>query len=115
MKRYHKNVFMPELNITGFWNTLPKIKFRKHFFYRMEERNKVCKGFFIPTLDQFRDGEVFEVYVERGIIEKVCVRVEGRKSDFCFVVSKNGFVLTVWATGKHNQYDKIDYSVYCKG
>ena len=80
MKRYHKNVFMPELNIIGFWNTLPKIKFRKHFFYRMEERNKVCKGFFIPTLEQFRGGEVFEVYVERGIIEKVCVRVEGRKS-----------------------------------
>lgn len=114
MKRFHKNIFMPKLNINSFWKNISELKFKKHFFFRLKERKKVCKGFFIPTIDQLQSGEIFEVYVEGRKIEKICVRVEGRKSDFCFVVSRSGYVLTVWATGKHNQYDKIDYSVYSK-
>ena len=114
MKRFHKNVFMPQLNINSFWKHISELKFRKHFFYRLKERKKNCRGFFIPTIDQLRDGEIFEVYINRGAIEKMCIRIEGMKSDFCFVVSKSGYVLTVWATGKHNKYDKIDYSVYSK-
>lgn len=114
MKRFHKNVFMPQLNISRFWNNITELRFKKHFHYRMAERKKKCKGFFLPTIDQLRQGEVFEVYVENRSIEKVCVRIEGRKSDFCFVVSKNGAVLTVWATGKQNLYDRVDYSVYSK-
>ena len=114
MKRYHKNIFMPKLNINDFWKNIPELQFRKHFFYRLKERKKACKGFFVPTIEQLKSGEIFEVYIEKGVIEKMCIRIEGRKSDFCFVVSRVGAVLTVWATGKHNQYDKIDYSVYSK-
>lgn len=117
MKRFHKNVFMPKLNINKFWRKIRKIWYTHHFFVRVGEREHKCRGWFIvPTIQNLKQGEIFEIYVSKNcgnyIIEKVCVRLSGKYSDFCYVIGKDGGVITAWATGKYNQYDKIDYSIY---
>lgn len=114
VKRYHKDVFMPNFDMTLFWKNIKKVCGTKHFLKRLAERKSVHKGMFFPTLNQLKRGEIFEIYVEEHHIEKVCLRLAGKKSDYCFVLGRNGNILTSWATGKYNKYDRIDKSIYSK-
>lgn len=110
-RRFHKNVFMPKFNLEKYWGRITEIKLAYHFLDRME-RNSRFKGFHIPTVEELSKGEVFEVYFAYYGIDRLCVRLKGERSDFCYVISRNGHLITAWATGKKNTYDNIDYSIY---
>lgn len=110
---------MPKLNINNFWRKIKSIWYTRHFYVRLAERQHKCRGnFIIPTKKLLKQGEIFEIYVNKVgkeyIIEKVCVRLSGKYSDFCYVIGKEGGIITTWVTGKTNQYERIDYSIYAK-
>lgn len=111
--RYHKDVFMPKLNLDDFWKDL-KVWGTKHFLKRFEERKDKYGDMFIPTLSQLKSAEIFEVYISSSKhIERLCLRLESEKSDYCFVLASNGALITAWAAGKYNKYDRIDKTIYC--
>lgn len=113
MKRYHKSVYMPELDVVKFWNNIKSLGFSKHFKERYNER-KHEHSLMFPTVDRLKGGEIFELYMEHNKVIKVCVRVSGKKNDSCFVVSNDGYVITTWSTSKNNKYEKIDLSIYAR-
>ncbi len=112
--RYHKDVYMPNLNLDNFWKGL-NVWCTKHFLERLNERKSKYRGMFIPTIAQLKSAEIFEVYISSSKqVERLCLRLEGSKSDYCYVLASNGALITAWATGKYNKYDKIDRTIYCK-
>lgn len=112
--RYHKDVFMPKLNLDSFWKGL-KVWCTKHFLERLNERKSKYHGMFIPTISQLKSAEIFEVYISSSKhIERLCLRLKGRDSDYCYVLASNGALITAWATGKYNKYERIDKTIYCK-
>lgn len=113
--RYHKDVFMPRVDLKEFWEGIKMVWVTHHFLMRFNERRLKNKGFFIPTKEQLKKGELFELYLNSSNhIEKICLRLQGKKSDYCFVVGNNGGIITAWATGKYNKYERINKTIYCK-
>ena len=109
-KRYHKDVYMPKVDLISFWKQIRRLIPSSHYRERFAER--AWRGLQVATLDLLKSGEVFEVYTENGKLSKVCVRVKGKKCDSCYVVAYTGYMVTVWSAGKNWKYKDIDKSLY---
>lgn len=103
-KRYHKDVYMPNLNFENFFKRITSLVPTKHFLDRVAE-----KGLPIPTIDEVAGAEVFEVYTTvltssnlQGI-EKVVVKIYGKTRDVCFVISRRGTIVTGWWRAKGDE------------
>ncbi len=107
LKRYHKKVFLPELNYKWFLKSLPKLWVTPHCQQRLLERSLR-----IPSLDELQKGEIFEVYLKHDKIERLCIRLHIKSQNLCYVIAENGAIITTWACNENNKYDRIDYSVY---
>lgn len=114
LKRYHEKIFLPLIDVNKFLNKAGILRFTTHAMKRIKERNDIYQNFIEPTKEALAKSKIVEAYFKGNAIEKVVFRIKGTKSDWCFVVARNGAILTSWACKPSNQYQDIDYSVYDK-
>lgn len=107
MKRFHKDVYFPSFNFKKFWGGFMTLFPTQHYLAR-----KKLRHIHFPTIAELKNAECFEVYTELGEIVKACFRVKGNGTDYCYVVTKYGGVVTAWVTGSNNTYSLIDKTKY---
>ena len=114
MKRYHKDIYFPiTLNFSKFWDNIPLLTYSAHFLKRLGERYRKH----IPQINlaTAKRGDVFEVYAENNNIEKLGIRIRVNKFKYnCYIISKDGNVLTAWTTHKPGILCNMDTSLYEK-
>lgn len=116
MKRYHKDVYMPKnLDFEKFWNDIDFLVLSYHFIQRFSKRRNSKRDIKIPDKKWcLENSEIFEVYAENSKIVKVGIKVPGEKVDSCYIIGRNGTVLTVWSA-KKNHTMKFDRTLYERG
>ena len=71
MKRYHKDVYFPVfLDLDGFLKNLPQLTYSKHFLQQLSKKGRTKIPQINAAIARTR-GNIFEVYVENGVIENV--------------------------------------------
>lgn len=112
-KRYHKDVYLPKVDLISFWKRIRHLIETDHYIERFEERKE--QDLQIPTIELLKSGEVFEVYTLHGNLTKICIRVKNKnkkKRDSCYVVSSRGTLVTVWSADRKDKYGNLDKSKY---
>lgn len=109
MKLYHKNIFMPKVDMQKFWDGFERVNFTHHFMVRARQKR-------LPLVqkDKLSKNMVFEMAMSGDKIIKVCVRVPMRQCDFCYVVASNGSIITGWRAYKWETFDKPNAERYDK-
>lgn len=110
MRIYHKDVYMPILELEEFWKDVHTLIPTKHFLKRQEEKNIP-----LPTIDELKNSLIFEVGIEFDELLKVCYRIRGDKDkDYCYAIRKGGIILTAWTQNVKDSHSNLDKSKYWK-
>ena len=110
MKRYHKDVYFPVfLDLDGFLKNLPQLTYSKHFLQQLGTQG-------INAAIARTRVNIFEVYVENGVIEKACISIRvDRFKSYVYVIAKSGYVITAWVTRKEGILCNMNKSLYERG
>lgn len=116
MKRYHKDVYFPVfLDLDGFLKNLPQLTYSKHFLQQLGKKGRTKIPQINAAIARTR-GNIFEVYVENGVIEKACISIRvDRFKSYVYVIAKSGYVVTAWVTRKEGILCNMNKSLYERG
>ena len=98
---------MPEYNLEEFWKGVQKLTPTRHFIERLKE-----KKIPIPSIDEVRRGQIFEIGIEFDEVLKVCYRVHTPKNDYCYVIRKGGVLVTAWRQHPKDSHSTLDVTKY---
>lgn len=109
MKLYHKDVFMPKVDMQKFWSGFERINFTHHFMVRARQKR-------LPLVQKERlsKNTVFEMAMDNDKIVKVAIRIPMKQCDFCYVISDTGSIITGWRSYKWENRKNLNTERYDK-
>jgi len=121
MNRYHCSIYIPidikeKLNsLTDRLNTL-KWRYTPHSIDNIKNRcydiGSMLK--FINALI-LSEKDIFEVYSQDNIIDRVCYRIEYITCDIILVIDNTKTIITIYANSKNDNHITLKETLYVRG
>lgn len=104
---YHKDIFMPRLDLSEFWKGVNYLVPSLHCIHRQLQRY-----FFTIPIEQVKAGEIYEVTTVDGKIDKISVKIEHQNRDLYYVIGRNGKLITGWSMNRGFTQHKSSKKIY---
>jgi len=124
MKRYHKNIGIPKVHLDRLemlnekFNSSKRYGRTKHAFHRLNERfDYISILNHLANKVKFSVKNVFEIYVDNEVIQKVCYKLDYKVSpyesqDLILVLTKDKAIVTLYLNAKGDNHITLKKELY---
>jgi len=120
MNRYHKDIYIPvkiKEGLKAFNDNLNRLKWRytphsidniKNRCYDIDSMLKFINNLILDNKN------IFEVYSQDNIINKVCYRIEYITCDIILVIDNTKTIITIYANAKNDNHITLNKNLYAR-
>ena len=124
MKRYHKEIGIPEVHLGRLaelnekFNSSKRFGRTTHAFHRLNQRFDYVRILnHLANNVEFKAEDVFEIYVDNDVVQKVCYRLEYRTSpyetqDLILVLTKDKAIVTLYINANGDNHKTLKKELY---
>ena len=124
MERYHRDLGIPEVHLKRLESLNEKFNSSKRFgrtthaFHRLNQRfDYVSILNHLANKIVFKVEDVFEIYVENDVVQKVCYKIDYRTSpyesqDLILVLTKDKAIVTLYINAKGDNHKTLKKELY---